>query len=172
MGWYLVKRTVKGNVYLYRQRSWRENGKVRTQSRYIGPYRGSWQEAKDQQRKERAKAERRKAAKTSKGIQSKNDPPVITTARLTRLQRWTLWLRARREFGSLREMVREYRNLKARGQPEQDWKYWDKQMSHHLTIAGRYDDEHPRARAAFGKWDGCFQKRCQIGALLPLLKSE
>ena len=37
MGWYTVKKKIKGNVYLYRQRTYRESGKVRTESHYIGP---------------------------------------------------------------------------------------------------------------------------------------
>ena len=30
MGWYIVKKKIKGNVYLYRQLTYREGGKVRT----------------------------------------------------------------------------------------------------------------------------------------------
>ena len=37
MPWYTVRKRIKGKLYLYRQRSWREGGKVRTQSKYIGP---------------------------------------------------------------------------------------------------------------------------------------
>lgn len=36
MGWYTVTKRIKGNPYLYRQRTWREGGKVRTESHYIG----------------------------------------------------------------------------------------------------------------------------------------
>lgn len=36
MSWYKVIKTVKGHQYAYMQRSWRENGHVRTESRYIG----------------------------------------------------------------------------------------------------------------------------------------
>jgi hypothetical protein len=35
-GWYHVVKTIKGHRYLYAQRTWREGGHVRTQSRYIG----------------------------------------------------------------------------------------------------------------------------------------
>jgi hypothetical protein len=37
MGWYTVTKTIKGRKYTYRQRTWREGGKVRTQSVYLGP---------------------------------------------------------------------------------------------------------------------------------------
>ncbi len=37
MGWYTVTKTIKGRKYTYRQRTWREGGKVRTQSVYVGP---------------------------------------------------------------------------------------------------------------------------------------
>lgn len=37
MGWYQVIKTVKGRKYRYRQRSFRVNGKVRTESKYLGP---------------------------------------------------------------------------------------------------------------------------------------
>ena len=36
MGWYTVTKRIKGNPYLYRQRTWREGGKVRTERHYIG----------------------------------------------------------------------------------------------------------------------------------------
>ena len=35
--WYPTIKTIKGRPYLYRQRTWREGGRVRTQSHYIGP---------------------------------------------------------------------------------------------------------------------------------------
>ncbi len=35
--WYFVTKTINGRRYRYRQRSWRENGHVRTESHYIGP---------------------------------------------------------------------------------------------------------------------------------------
>ena len=82
-------------------------------------------------------------------------------------------LKARQEFGSFWEMMQVYRKLKERGQPEQDWYYWDKQMAHHMKIAKRYRSyNHPRKRLAFDKWDGCLQKRSQIQVLMPLLESE
>ena len=34
---YKVKKRIKGRLYLYEQRSWREGGKVKTHSRYLGP---------------------------------------------------------------------------------------------------------------------------------------
>lgn len=37
MPWYLVRKKIKGRTYFYRQRSWREGGKVKTQSIYLGP---------------------------------------------------------------------------------------------------------------------------------------
>ena len=40
MGWYQVVKTVKGHRYLYWQTSWREGGKVKTKSRYIGTANG------------------------------------------------------------------------------------------------------------------------------------
>ena len=40
MGWYQVVKTVKCHRYLYWQTSWREGGKVKTKSRYIGPANG------------------------------------------------------------------------------------------------------------------------------------
>ncbi len=36
-GWYIVTKTIKGYRYRYRQRTWREGGQVRTESRYLGP---------------------------------------------------------------------------------------------------------------------------------------
>ena len=38
--WYEVVKTIKGHRYCYRQRTWREGGRVRTQSQYLGPARG------------------------------------------------------------------------------------------------------------------------------------
>ena len=37
MKWYTVTKSIKGRPYLYRQRTYRQGGKVRTESRYIGP---------------------------------------------------------------------------------------------------------------------------------------
>ena len=36
MGWYIVVKVIKGNRYRYRQRTWRENGAVRTENVYLG----------------------------------------------------------------------------------------------------------------------------------------
>jgi hypothetical protein len=36
VGWYIVIKTIKGHRYRYRQRTWREDGRVRTQSQYLG----------------------------------------------------------------------------------------------------------------------------------------
>lgn len=40
MGWYIVTKKVKGHSYLYRQRSYRVGGTVRTESEYLGPASG------------------------------------------------------------------------------------------------------------------------------------
>jgi len=40
MGWYTVTKKIRGRSYLYRQRSWREGGKVRTECRCLGPVSG------------------------------------------------------------------------------------------------------------------------------------
>lgn len=40
MGWYRVVKTIKGHRYIYEQRTWREGKKVRTESRYVGPFDG------------------------------------------------------------------------------------------------------------------------------------
>jgi hypothetical protein len=37
MSWFVVIKTIKGRRYRYRQRTWRENGRVRCKSEYIGP---------------------------------------------------------------------------------------------------------------------------------------
>ncbi|MGD0643266.1 MAG: hypothetical protein ABSC22_21205 [Roseiarcus sp.] len=37
MSWYIVIKTIKGRRYRYRQRTWRENGRMRCKSEYIGP---------------------------------------------------------------------------------------------------------------------------------------
>jgi len=37
LGWNLVRKRIKGKVYLYRQRSYRDGDKVRTENIYIGP---------------------------------------------------------------------------------------------------------------------------------------
>jgi hypothetical protein len=37
MSWYVVIKTIKGRRYRYRQRTWRENGRVRCKSEYIEP---------------------------------------------------------------------------------------------------------------------------------------
>lgn len=37
MPWYKVRKTIRGRVYLYRQRCWREGGKVRTECQSLGP---------------------------------------------------------------------------------------------------------------------------------------
>lgn len=36
MGWYVVVKKIKGIAYRYRQRTWRENGRVQTESIYLG----------------------------------------------------------------------------------------------------------------------------------------
>ena len=36
MEWYVVTKWIKGRPYLYEQRTWREEGRVRTESRYLG----------------------------------------------------------------------------------------------------------------------------------------
>jgi antirestriction protein ArdC len=38
MDWYFVIKTIHGRRYRYRQKTWRENGRVRTRSEYIGPW--------------------------------------------------------------------------------------------------------------------------------------
>ena len=35
--WYPTIKTIKGRPYLYRQRTWREGGRVRSQTQYVGP---------------------------------------------------------------------------------------------------------------------------------------
>ena len=35
--WYICRKRINGRVYVYRQRSWRENGKVKSESIYLGP---------------------------------------------------------------------------------------------------------------------------------------
>jgi hypothetical protein len=37
MSWYVVIKTINGRRYRYRQRTWREGGRMRTRSEYIGP---------------------------------------------------------------------------------------------------------------------------------------
>jgi hypothetical protein len=37
MDWYIVIKTINGRRYKYRQKTWREGGRVRTRSEYIGP---------------------------------------------------------------------------------------------------------------------------------------
>ncbi len=37
MQWYLVKKNIGGRLYHYRQRTYREGGKIRTQCKYVGP---------------------------------------------------------------------------------------------------------------------------------------
>ncbi len=37
MDWYTVIKTIKGHRYIYRQRTWREGDKIKTESRYVGP---------------------------------------------------------------------------------------------------------------------------------------
>jgi hypothetical protein len=37
MDWYIVIKAIKGRRYRYRQKTWREAGRVRTSSEYIGP---------------------------------------------------------------------------------------------------------------------------------------
>jgi Nucleotidyl transferase AbiEii toxin, Type IV TA system len=37
VGWYFVTKTINGRRYRYRQRTWREGGKVRTENHYLGP---------------------------------------------------------------------------------------------------------------------------------------
>lgn len=158
MRWYVVKKRVKGNLYLYRQRSWREGDAVRTESGYIGPYAGSWRETKDTKRSARQKSE------IDKPI-----PPVITTAPLSRLERWRLWLRASREFDSFYDLIRTYRQLQKRGCWRQDEEYWGKQMAHQLNLMGRHREGSRFHELAGSKWDGMLKKRSQIRALIPLL---
>lgn len=40
MGWYIVIKTIKGRQYRYRQRTWREGTRVRTESYSLGPLSG------------------------------------------------------------------------------------------------------------------------------------
>lgn len=37
MDWYVVVKRIKGRAYYYRQKTWRQSGRVRTRSEYIGP---------------------------------------------------------------------------------------------------------------------------------------
>jgi hypothetical protein len=37
MDWHIVIKIIKGHRYRYRQKTWRENGRVRTKSEYLGP---------------------------------------------------------------------------------------------------------------------------------------
>ena len=37
MQWYLVTKNIGGRPYHYRQRTYREGGKIRTQCKYVGP---------------------------------------------------------------------------------------------------------------------------------------
>jgi hypothetical protein len=37
MDWYIVIKTINGRRYRYRQKTWREGGRVRTRSEYLGP---------------------------------------------------------------------------------------------------------------------------------------
>lgn len=37
MDWYIVVKTINGRRYLYRQKTWRENGVVKTRSEYLCP---------------------------------------------------------------------------------------------------------------------------------------
>ena len=37
MDWYIVIKTINGRRYRYRQKTWREAGRVRTRSEYLGP---------------------------------------------------------------------------------------------------------------------------------------
>ena len=41
MGWYTCVKKINGHRYLYRQRTWREQGKVKCESIYLGPVNGS-----------------------------------------------------------------------------------------------------------------------------------
>ena len=40
MGWYTVTKRINGHYYLYLQMTYRENGKVKTKNKYLGPVRG------------------------------------------------------------------------------------------------------------------------------------
>ena len=37
MDWYIVVKTINGRRYLYRQKTWRVDGHVKTRSEYVGP---------------------------------------------------------------------------------------------------------------------------------------
>ena len=41
MSWYIVVKTINGRRYRYRQTTWREGGRMRTKSEYIGPVDGA-----------------------------------------------------------------------------------------------------------------------------------
>ena len=45
MDWYVVVKTINGHPYRYRQKTWREGGRVRTKSVYVGPAERSFIEA-------------------------------------------------------------------------------------------------------------------------------
>jgi hypothetical protein len=42
MPWYQVIKTINGRKYLYLQMTYRENGKVRTRNKYLGPSSGGF----------------------------------------------------------------------------------------------------------------------------------
>jgi hypothetical protein len=59
--WYPTIKTIKGRPYLYRQRTWRESGRVRSESQYLGPIEVSTRTAPPELREIR----RRKSGATS-----------------------------------------------------------------------------------------------------------
>lgn len=76
--WYPTIKTIKGHHYIYRQRTWRENGRVRSETQYIGPIDAAGAMAIREERRVRA----RKRSKTAEigmavfGIEDEYGRPV------------------------------------------------------------------------------------------------
>lgn len=86
MQWYEVKKTIKGRSYRYRQRTYRVAGKVKTESRYLGPVDGPKSGRVPVRDREGEQA--RDVAITDRTTPREVDVPPAPSLRMDKYTRW------------------------------------------------------------------------------------
>jgi hypothetical protein len=66
--WYPTIKTIKGRRYLYRQRTWREGRRVRSQTQYIGPIDVSAPTGRPERRESRQRRKRSIIGETAMAV--------------------------------------------------------------------------------------------------------
>lgn len=94
MDWYSVVKTINGRPYLYRQRTWREGGKVRTESQYVGAFGGDGHGG-GQAVARSIEQEQEHVENTLEGLDLPDPTPSTTTAEKTTTKKPTVRRRGR-----------------------------------------------------------------------------